>query len=126
MPASATENKSDLLIQRLIDRTEKHEIQWAPSPHTDTFISVLNNGTVEISRHLYRDDNDGTLHEWFELALMTRLAAVAQVLTTNTALSMGAATPVSHSGLEKLFRLARADALSADALVDSLLGELGS
>ncbi len=125
MATASTESKNDLLIERLIERTKNREVTWEPSPHADTFLALLHTGTVEISHHVYRDE-DGIPHEWFELAVMTSRAAVAAVLSSDTGLSVGSPTKVSGRGLAELFQLARGSALRADEMVDNLLEELGA
>jgi hypothetical protein len=125
MATASTDSKNDLLIERLIERTKKRDVSWKPSPHTDTFLAVLHSGTVEISRHVFRDE-DNIPHEWFELAVLTAHAAVAAVLSSDTGLSVGVATRVSGQRLAELFQLARANALRADEMVDGLLSELAT
>jgi hypothetical protein len=57
---------------------------------------------------------------------MTKHAAVAAVLTSDTALTVGAAAKASSRGLSELFKLARSNALKADEMFDNLLKELGA
>jgi len=122
---SNSEGKYESLVDRLIDRTEGHSIQWRISTRSDAFVTVLDRGMIEICRTEELDE-EGHPMEWFDLFIMDNKGRVAERLSSNCNLSGGDSTPFETRRLANLFRTARAAAIGTSEVVDAILGDLSS
>lgn len=111
------------LVERLIERTRRGVQSWEPAIAENVFFTGLPSGTVEVSR-CSTADQEGHPVEWLDLVITNEKGRVADRLSSEPDFSGGDARRFSGPLLAELFRLARANALRSDELVDHLIGEL--
>lgn len=123
MSSDRSSNRYELLVQRLAEGTTRGTLEWASTPHLDTFVAILHYGSVRISRREEMDEH-GAPMEWFELEIAGKSGQVAERLSSKPELSGMDSIRFSETALANLYRLARKSATSADTLIDQLVSEL--
>jgi hypothetical protein len=123
MPEQSETSRYETLVSRLIEWTKRTDLCWESTTGQDTFITVMNRGSVEVVR-LQDYDQDGDPVEWYELVILDRDGRVAERLSSQPGLTGRDAKPFSLPLLSELFKLARSRALDTERLVDDLIGEL--
>ena len=109
--------KALALFRQILAKTQKGRIGWEPTAREAEYFCVLPGGfTVSITLSKEKNDWGGIINEKTELTLRAEDQALLRV------------TPevdgVGSAAMEELYELARRQALSVDAQVDKLLGEL--
>lgn len=115
--------KYERLLVRLRESTTSGRVRWEPALRDDAFISVLNSGIVEITSNCDYDQHDLPVR-WFQLILFDANERVVDRLSSQTGFSGADSIPASETILGELYRLARAQAMDADEVVDDILQEL--
>jgi hypothetical protein len=116
-------SKFETLVERLVRGTPQRDIAWSETPRRDAFVTILEHGSVEVSRCQEFDDA-GSPMEWFELIVITPNGQVVERLSSQPNLSGMDSVKFDARKLAELYRQARASATGANDVLDGILGEL--
>ncbi len=120
-------SKFGQLVSQLIDSTTAGTVKWRAGFSDTSFVAALKKGSVRIARfeEQWRDD-DGVpqLSEWYVLEILDLNGVCGERLSSSPSETGDDSLEFPQKPLAELFRLARANAINVDGVVDAILGEL--
>lgn len=120
-------DKFEQLVNQLIDSTKGGSVKWRAGFSDSSFVAALKKGSVRIARfeEQWRDD-DGVpqLNEWYVLEILDLDGVCGERLSSSPSETGDDSLKFPQKPLAELFRLARANAVNVDGVVDAILGEL--
>ncbi len=128
MMSAETAEKFELLVKQLIGSTRAQTVKWRSGFTNDSFVAALKKGSVRIARfedHWRDDDGAPYLNEWYELEILDQHGVCGERLSSSPSQTGDDSLKFPQQPLAELFRIARANAVDVDAVVDAILGELG-
>lgn len=117
--------KFNLILEKLLERTEEEKLEWKTTANRSTFLVILEDGSISISHNFSDTDEFLDASEFYTFDFRNGNGDIVESVDISK-FNGSDKTTEEFEKAEKIFNLARNQSLRVDQTVDRILEQLAA